>query len=174
MTQQSLLWNMRFDMCDKNTCEAARAGGGGSAIDLHGMCASVKVVTGVGRLRRERCFHKCELRNTEEHCMSPGEGGRLSKTYQGQPCGPLKLDDDGKLDPENGMLQLPQECVSMCSWINNKCMTSCEMRLTQGDCTGTCKWDGNKATGVLEFGGLPDLIACSGEPSIPLKADNLE
>jgi hypothetical protein len=174
-TQEQMINFRRMDMCDKQTCTAARSGGGSNPLSIHGQCMDVKVVRGVGRLRNQRCFLKCELRSTKEHCMSIGEGGRLKDTYEGKPCGPMKLNDNGVPDDVNGKMQYPQECVSMCAWkeqhveSDTACYTACEFRETEQDCiAGGCNWDADPKTGVKEYGGLPDLIKCTGRPNKPL------
>jgi hypothetical protein len=106
--QEQMINFRRMDMCDEQTCTAARSGGGSSPMLLHGHCMDVKVVRAVGRLRNQRCFLKCELRSTKEHCMSIGEGGRLKDNYEDMPCGAMKLTEDGVPDDINGKLQMPQ------------------------------------------------------------------
>ena len=198
--------------CDEDTCALARSGGGGSPIDLHGQCESVAVVRNLGgRLRNSRCLEKCELRGDATDCMSRGKAGWLSEDgwyadafgAKAQCGAPMWLTNEGdsllnrkyKLGTSAStgyggapaVRGIPQECVSMCRWIQTDsdnsaagaaatgtCFTSCEFRLSEGDCVGSatapsgCVWDPTAETGVLEIGGLPQTIACSGTPAAPL------
>jgi len=156
---------------DEQSCIQSRAGGEDGVV-LHGQCDHVQVITMKGRLPRSRCFEKCELRATERHCMSPGEGGRIgnmderfvrtleyfSPSGVRTPCDsfPAKINTaTGEVVGENdplGTLQMPMECISMCRWKadTNQCVTSCEMRKTEEACVkGGCDWD---ATTGINFG----------------------
>ena len=66
-----------------NTCAFKRYGGGNVPIVMPGQCETVGINTYIGQpLRSTRCFEKCELRESEAHCMSPGEGGPLWGSYE--------------------------------------------------------------------------------------------
>ena len=136
-----------------------------------------------GRFPRSRCFEKCELRATERHCLSPGEGGRIGNMDEQfvrtleyvspsgikTPCDsfPAHINTDtgevvGEDDPL-GTWQMPMECISMCRWNydDEKCYTSCEMRENEESCIkGGCDWDATPSAlfgpgKVAQFGAIP-------------------
>ena len=142
-----------------------------------------QVITMKGRFPRSRCFEKCELRATERHCLSPGEGGRIGNMDENfartleyvspsgvkTPCDsfPAMIDTaSGEVvgaDDPSGTWQMPMECISMCRWNyeDEKCYTSCEMRGNEEMCVkGGCDWDATPGAlfgpgKVAQFGAIP-------------------
>ena len=119
----------------------------------------------------------------ENQCRLIGKGGRIGEKYtdpsgKSKECGkPMLLDEDGFFtdDEAKGSWRLPQQCIGMCHWDaeKGKCFTDCSFRKTKEQCTGGCKWNPNggflgmggdpkQPAAVLEFGGLPFPVMCTG------------
>jgi len=143
------------------TCVQATSGGE-SGISSHGRCENAMASRSLKPFseRVPMCTTKCELRASKSHCLSPGEGGRISEMgFPGHHCStfPKKMSpwnftgldfrtqEYAELKVVQDAQIMPQWCMSHCTWdsTQDKCYTSCEARKTEAQCSAGsgCKWD---------------------------------